>query len=260
MNDAAVITDALVVPDGRIVTGDGGPRTCEIAVCAGKILECGDCIDNGDGDNEVDSADPECLGPCDNTEGPALEAGIGGGGGNTCKVDCYFDFGNGPGNDECHWDHRCDMLEPEGSLCPYTASMLGSNECPDMQDPLCAQICMPYTPNGCDCFGCCEFPTAGPGDTPRNVWIGAIDSHNDGTCTFTDIKDPVKCPTCTPVANCFNPCDQCETCIGKPPPPPGTCTPGERCSGGQQPCGLPTDDLCRPDYYCISGCCILIIE
>src|SRR5690348_6961021 len=89
--------DASPVVDGGsvVVGGDGGTWTCYVTSCGGRVTACGDCTDN-DGDGEVDSHDRECLGPCDNTEGPALEGGIGGGGGNSCGVDCYFDFGNGP--------------------------------------------------------------------------------------------------------------------------------------------------------------------
>jgi hypothetical protein len=42
-----------------------------------------------------------------------------------CKLDCFWDNGNGSGNDDCYWDHECDPLEvppnypPEGSDCAY---------------------------------------------------------------------------------------------------------------------------------------------
>ncbi len=70
--------------------------TCKPFTCLGQVLACGDCKDN-DGDKKVDSQDPECLGPCDNTEGPILLPGVGGEIGSTCHVDCYFDAGNGMG-------------------------------------------------------------------------------------------------------------------------------------------------------------------
>lgn len=119
--------------DGAVLIGAdaGAPWVCNPTTCADKLLECGDCLDN-DGDGKVDSQDPECLGPCDNTEGPALIGGVGGGGGATCKVDCYFDFGNGPGNDDCIWDHRCDPLAPEGNLgCGFDQGMADDQKkCP----------------------------------------------------------------------------------------------------------------------------------
>lgn len=242
------------------ITGDGGSWTCNPVQCAGKTLECNDCIDN-DMDGESDAHDRECLGPCDNTEGPGLESGVGGTGGNSCKVDCYFDFGNGPGNDNCLWDHRCDTFEPEAAICSYDSSLVGTNDCPATQDPVCAQVCMPFTPNGCDCFGCCTMPNAGPGGVgSRDVWIGALDENNSNTptCTFADIADPVKCPTCTPVANCYNACDPCEVCIGAPLPDP-SCTGGMQCASGYQPCGLPGQAECAGGSYCVSGCCQAVL-
>ncbi|NCT11979.1 MAG: hypothetical protein GW767_04415, partial [Rhodobacterales bacterium] len=57
------------VHDGGVVIVEDGGATiiCYKTTCAGKLLECGDCVDN-DGDGLVDWRDPECLGPCDNTE------------------------------------------------------------------------------------------------------------------------------------------------------------------------------------------------
>jgi hypothetical protein len=243
---------------GVVITGDGGAWTCYPVLCAGKSLECNDCIDN-DMDGESDSHDPECLGPCDNTEGSGLESGVGGTSGTSCGVDCYFDFGNGPGNDECLWDHRCDSLEPEVPTCPYDSSMVGSKDCPATQDQTCADVCLPFTPNGCDCFGCCELSNAGPGGVgPRNVWIGAMDNDKNSTCTLADRADPAKCPTCTPVTNCYNPCAQCEVCIGGHTPDP-SCDPTQQCPTGYQACGLTGQPECPTDTYCVSGCCQSVV-
>jgi len=273
------------VGDGSVVIAeDGGVKwVCHLTTCAGKLLECGDCIDN-DGDGKVDWKDLECLGPCDNTEGPALIGGIGGGTSSNCKVDCYFDYGNGSGWDDCIWDHKCDPLEPEQAWgCIYDSSMVGTKKCPVTQSAECGQKCLPFTPNGCDCFGCCTFPALagkGPGGSDGYVWIGAMDSTTkQGTCTFEDILDTAKCPRCTPIMGCHNACGKCEICIGKPTLPPecyqkpdggvgdgggaadGGVPPLEQCPGGQQPCGLPGQALCQQGTYCISGCCIkLVIE
>lgn len=263
----------IEVRDGGIVvdTGDGGTVVCYRTICAGHELECGNCADD-DGDGHVDWMDPECLGPCDNTEGPALSAGIGGESGGPCKADCYFDFGNGSGNDECLWDHQCDPLAiapdfpPEGEDCAYDPELVGSRDCPDEQSDTCLENCRPMTPNGCDCFGCCTFPELDGGF----VWIGHLDDDNEGTCTFDDILDPAKCPPCTPVEDCFNDCARCEVCLGRPEPPadcfdsgepdagPGgpDAGPGdERCEAGIQTCGLAGDDPCPADFYCVTGCC-----
>jgi len=248
----------IVVYDGGVViTDDGGTFTCHVTACNQHILECGDCVDN-DGDGLIDWRDPECLGPCDNTESPALTAGIGGETGGPCKADCYFDFGNGPGNDDCHWDHRCDPLAvgpdypPEGADCAFEPDRVGTTDCPANQSQLCLDYCMPLTPNGCDCFGCCTFPELA-GD---HIWIGAMDDHNVGTCTFADILEPTKCPPCTPVADCYNGCGHCEICLGKPELPPECGC--QVCPPAVQLCGPPCGTTCPVGYFCNTGCCALI--
>ena len=257
-----------IVGDPVEVTDDRGSFTCYPTECDGHLLECGNCEDD-DEDGLYDWHDPECLGPCDNTEGAGLASDVGGDQGTSCGVDCYFDFGNGPGNDACQWDHRCDPLDPEEPTCPYDESMVGGKKCPDEQDPICARVCLPFTPNGCDCFGCCTFDalaTEGPDNGPAYVWIGALDEDNVSTCTLDDVTDPTLCPRCTPVENCLNECGECEVCIGRPEPPPecfdeppedgGTPPPPEgQCPEGIQPCGLEGQEPCPPNAFCISGCC-----
>ena len=289
--DGEVADLDAVVPsaDGGVeITEDGGfTWSCRVTACEGRVTECGNCLDD-DGDGVVDSRDRECLGPCDNTEEAALTAGVGGETGGPCRSDCYFDFGNGPGNDDCHWDHRCDPLAvgpdfpPEGPSCPYSESRVGSSDCPDTQSELCGDFCRPLTPAGCDCFGCCTFDEladrpASEGGT--HVWIGSVtEGTNEGSCTFDAIGDTSLCRPCTPVGNCYNECGRCELCIGRtelpadcfppdggvPVVPDGAVpvdggVPPPRCEGGEQPCGLATDPECPADFYCISGCCISIL-
>jgi hypothetical protein len=266
----------VVVADGGVVVEDEDRTfTCFPTMCDGHLLECGDCEDN-DGDGRTDWRDPECLGPCDNTEGPGLSSGVGGVNRANCGVDCYFDFGNGPGNDDCHWDHRCDALEPEAPNCEYDEDRLGGRDCPLEQSEQCTDFCLPYTPNGCDCFGCCTFPeleTSGPGGTPAHVWIGNLDEDNVSTCTFDTFLDEEKCPRCTPVEGCNNECGRCEICVGKTEVPDdcfesennggddvGTPDGGgsdnpDQCPEAQQPCGQEGQDECERTYYCITGCC-----
>jgi hypothetical protein len=212
---------------------DGGTFVCYRFTCNSKVLQCGDCEDN-DGDGLVDSMDPECLGPCDNTEGPALEPGIGGDTGDQCKRDCYFDFGNGAGNDACNWAYRCDPLEPKDK-CGYNESWLGTTDCPETQSQQCLDMCLPITPNGCDCFGCCTFPDlAGKGANSEDqyVWIGRTDAP---LCTFSTVTDPAACPPCTPEPSCLNTCGRCEICIGK------TSIPAD-CLSAPQDGGIPGPD------------------
>lgn len=214
--------------DAVTVREDGGTWQCVPVICAGQSLACGDCVDN-DGDGRVDARDPECLGPCDNTEGPVLLAGVGGERGGPCLADCYFDFGNGAGNDQCRWDSRCDPLsvsprfDPEGPACAYDSTRVGGRTCPRTQATQCLDRCRPITPNGCDCFGCCTFPQlAGRGANggPGYVWLGSTNAAGEGTCTLGRITDPDACRPCTPVAGCNNPCDACEVCVGRPGPDP----------------------------------------
>ncbi|MBN2715675.1 MAG: hypothetical protein JXX14_07450 [Deltaproteobacteria bacterium] len=276
----------VVVAEGGVVItdSDGKQTVCYKTQCDGRVLACGDCIDN-DGDGHTDWRDRECLGPCDNTEGPALISDVGGVTGSTCHVDCYFDYGNGmgTGSDDCWWSHECDPLAPEAPVCEFRESLVDNERfCPSEQSDLCTQVCMPFTPNGCDCFGCCTFPELtgkGADGEDAYVWIGAKDSANAGMCTFDDILAESKCPRCTPVNNCLNECGHCEICIGKPelpedcypedtdvdvidsdsdsdsdqttvrPPPTG------QCDEDITPCSY--DDImpCEQGYYCISGCC-----
>lgn len=285
--DASPDGPVQISDGGVVITEDGGTTfVCYPTSCAGHVLECGDCQDD-DGDGRVDWRDPECLGPCDNSEGPGLDSAVGGTVGASCGVDCYFDFGNGPGNDDCHWDHRCDPLNPEAPACSYEPGRVGGSDCPATQSQKCEDYCKPYTPNGCDCFGCCTFPAlanSGDGGAPLYVWIGTLDSSNASTCTLADVADPDKCRPCTPAGNCLNECGRCEICVGKPEVPEDCYAPPDAGSGGSAgtggsagvagaagsggtggypgqcpvgitPCGLPGQAACTADEYCLTGCC-----
>jgi hypothetical protein len=118
-NDGSSMVDGMMSlpdgtvmgPDGQVIASDAAPTDgvsgadagpCVPRACAGGggVAQCADCIDN-DGDGLTDERDPECLGPCDNTEGAVLLTGVPGERGGRCRVDCYFDAGNGSGRDEC---------------------------------------------------------------------------------------------------------------------------------------------------------------
>jgi len=268
--------------------GSGGvlPPPTTVVECQGHIYECGDLMDN-DGDGLMDYQDPDCLGPCDNTE-DSFYGGIPGQSGPACLVECYFDQDSGSGNDDCHWNHQCDpheeapdyYPEPEnGAQCAYdsNANTPGTgSSCDELyltQSQACYDYCGPLTPNGCDCFGCCELPAGGG----NYVWLGSEDAAGNGSCTLADMADPTKCHPCLPVAACLNDCGPCEVCIGKPAPDPG-CDPGggsggggagsggsgagsggggtgAQCPDGNEACGLPGQPLCPDGYYCITGCC-----
>jgi hypothetical protein len=252
-------------------TGSGPPPTMTVA-CQAQIYQCGDLQDN-DGDGLLDNQDPDCLGPCDNTE-DSYYSGIPGGDGAACIVDCYFDNDSGPGNDNCYWNHKCDAHEmapnyyPEpdnGVQCAHDTSAntpgtpLSCEQLNDMQSDTCHKICDPITPNGCDCFGCCELP-AGSG---KFVWLGSKDKNGVPSCSIPGLDDPDKCHPCQPVDACLNGCGVCELCLGKDTLPPecypdggagGSGTTGQ-CPPDVQPCGLEGQEPCPFNKYCITGCC-----
>ncbi len=247
--------------------------------CQGKIYACGDLLDN-DGDGKIDYQDPDCLGTCDATE-DSFYGGIPGQAGPGCIVDCYFDQDSGAGNDGCYWNHACDSNsvapnyypEPEnGSKCEYNpnANTPGtSSSCAEldaMQADVCHNYCGPLTPNGCDCFGCCELPPGGG----KFVFLGSLDKATGlPSCKLADLADPEKCHPCEPVDACLNGCGKCELCVGKDTLPPecfpdggaggsgGSGGSGDtmQCPAGIQPCGLPGQAECQINYYCITGCC-----
>jgi len=251
-------------PDARTdAASDATKPGCEVAECAKQRYECGDCVDN-DGDGLVDMEDPDCLGPCQNSE-KAFFGTIPGQNHAACDQDCYFDQDSGSGNDGCSWSHHCDPLEsapdypPEGPKCAYDPKtqvpQRGTCTTASQQSAQCKTVCGPLTPNGCDCFGCCLFAGA-----PNAVWLGSTDAQGNGTCDLAHVRDPSRCRPCTPVADCVNPCDPCELCAGKQDVPVscqqgnGTCN-SDRCVIGT-PCGAGCPTPCPAGKACVTGCCI----
>lgn len=234
---------------------NAGASACEPTECLGKMYACGDCIDN-DGDGFVDSVDPECLGPCDDTEDSYFGGNFGEGSA-SCRLDCYFDRDRGSGNDGCVWSHACDALSiapgfpPSGDpTCAYDPSIAFAGQtCGADQSEVCRGACLPLTPNGCDCFGCCELPAR----SNRFVWIGS-ETAGAGTCDGAHLDDPSACRPCTPVPSCFNACEGCEVCVGGSSPAPGCGAGTPSCEPGVPPCGALAP--CDAGAYCITGCCI----
>jgi len=100
---------------GTATGGVGGAGGCVPLLCQAKLYLCANCLDD-DADGKIDSEDPYCLGPCDNTE-DRLDLGIPGAGNAPCKRDCYFDKDSGAGNDGCARDLCCDPLSPDAIDC-----------------------------------------------------------------------------------------------------------------------------------------------
>jgi len=247
-SDASGLVDGSAPGDAGIV-GDAGWQSdeCYITYCQELLYACGDCEDN-DGDGLIDSQDPDCLGPCDNNEA-GFNTQIPGGNSQPCMADCYFDKDSGPGNDDCYWDQRCDPLQPEAvQACLYNIPC-GTCQCTEWsttQSTTCLDICLPLVPNGCDCFGCCELDA----DTADFRFIGSPGCGPDNLAA---------CDPCTPVTGCFNECGDCELCLGRTELPP-ECEDGQTCPPGQQQCGQPGDDPCPEGTYCITGCCVYVVQ
>jgi hypothetical protein len=226
------------------VGGAGGEAPCVPSLCRGKVYECGNCRDDDD-DGRIDAEDRECTGPCDNLEN-SLSVGLPGESSGACNMDCYFDSGNGAGSEDCNFSQHCDELTvapdypPSGeSSCLYdeNTKIPGTNgTCADLraeQPAGCAATCGPLTPNGCDCFGCCELP-AGSGSY---IWL--------------ETSLP-----CSPVEACLNRCEPCELCVGRPEPLPSCASAEEACTTGYRSCGGTEELRCQAGAYCVTGCCI----
>ncbi len=262
--DSPARSDAEASDASIRTTADAAP-VCHPAPCGNHVYACGDCLDN-DGDGKVDMEDPDCLGPCQNSESTFFGS-IPGQNHAPCTQDCYFDQDTGSGNDDCLWSHACDPLSiapdypPEGSACPYdAAAKLPKDEtCAEAsasQSAQCLTVCGPLTPNGCDCFGCCAIPGA-----PTPVWLGSTDALGNPSCDSAHAADPSRCKPCTQVAGCLNPCETCELCVGKrelpascAPTPAPTCT-APACANGPA-CGLDCLPQCPAGEACVTGCCV----
>ncbi len=241
--------DADGSSDASTDGGDAGwySHDCHVTACQGHVYLCGDCLDN-DNDGKIDARDPDCLGPCQNNES-GFNTDIPGGNNTSCTQECYFDQDTGAGNDDCHWDHRCDTLQPvEQKACDYQKKC-SNCDCVGWlasQSQQCLDVCGPLVPNGCDCFGCCELE---PGSGEFR-FIGSPDCRLDNLAA---------CSLCTPVPACQNDCKHCEICLGKPTLP-ADCTNGQECPQGQQPCGQPKDLPCPLSTYCVTGCCTPVLQ
>lgn len=233
-------------------TGTGGSWVTTPLECQGAPCECSDGIDN-DEDGLIDEFDPECSGPYDNDEATFATGIPGDNKGSKAGTECFFDGDSGIGNDD---------------------------------------KCADYTPNGCDCFGCCFIdlngngtreqvgmfapgcttsrdPDAAPGTagaacTTEADCDGGLDciEDGDGTSRFCSA-----CVACEQDTECVNPCEEGENCLGDPPgrvsfPPEGG--EGGGGAGGEEPV-CPGDrlscvtsaDCPGASEFCVTGCCTI---
>lgn len=206
-------------------------------LCGSKVWACGDGIDN-DNDGKIDLDDPECISPCDDTEGTFATALPGQN--SDCKSDCYFDADSGGGNDKCDFNLKCDILSPAANIgCAHDSSL---TDCEASVPPTCLDVCLPLVPNGCDCFGCCEVKTS---SGSKFIYLGSSDG-----CDLAHLDN---CGSCTFNTQCSNSCNrqECELCFGDEQLP-SHCTESS-CPSGIRSCSTSSD--CNSGEYCLTGCC-----
>lgn len=239
--------------DAAIIVREGG-----MVYCGSEHCECANGIDD-DNDGTIDGLDSECTGPSDHDEG-SFATGIPGDNRDPNCQDCFFDGNSGSGDDGCRYATSCltDGTPTSGNgVC---------NTCQVTQG--CIDFCRPATPNGCDCFGCCEIQL--PGGGTRDVRLG-------GACSIEMIDDENACPACVPSTQCMNECGRCELCPGRTMadlpvdcfvlPDAGTAhggapfdagvPVGPRCDNGEQPCDV--SRACPDGFACTLGCCLPLL-
>ncbi len=216
---------------------DGGGARCGGAICA-----CDDGMDS-DADGLADGFDPECTGPLDNDES---SFGTGAPSPSSACRECFWDDNAGSGDDGCRYPAGC-FLDPFFVGGPNCASCAPSAEC--------SNTCLPQTPNGCDCFGCCEVAR----EDGTTIEIVLEDS-----CSLANLDDFFACPRCTRNAACQNPCGECELCPGRTMTDlPASCGAqtdpdvGHSCDNGLQTCSVRMP--CQGTDYCQQGCCLLTV-
>jgi len=246
-------------------TDSGSPFTTNDAgavLCGADVCSCNDGEDN-DGDGLVDGFDPECTGPYDNDEG-SLATGIPGDNKDQFQ-DCFFDGNSGGGGGDCKIHFSC-ILDRESQEC---ADAFTGQRTLESEEAKCESLCEPRTPNGCDCFGCCEIYTSATESTfvflenACEVEIGA-----DGHASIGG-----DCRSCTPSAICGNECGECELCPGRGLDLPDSCAVDPPDAGAPSDAGAPPvqyqcfdgagnpqptctlDSPCAAGQFCANGCC-----
>jgi hypothetical protein len=230
--------DAQVEEDASTDSGFsiGSSEAGSFALCGTHPCACSNGEDD-DADGQPDGFDGECTGPYDDDEATFRVNDVNEA--NPHCADCFYD-GNARSNDDgCDVATSCSLDGTAGS---------GTGKCKNCEpQQSCIDSCVPITPNGCDCFGCCEVTHAGSTVAVRLVV----------TCTVPKIGDSIACPRCLLATACHNPCERCEVCPGKTLADlPADCSDENRCDG-RTVCDSPSG--CKPLEYCGQGCCAPIL-
>jgi hypothetical protein len=222
---------------------DGGLH--QASLCGDRPCAC----DNGqddDGDGLIDGLDPECTGPFDDDES-SFATGAPAAAGDHCR-DCFWDNNAGSGDDDCKYP----------SECLTGASPPGKGACSSCDvSKKCVDVCGARTPNGCDCFGCCEL---------RRPDGSRVLVELRETCSLSKLDDAKACPRCTQSSSCRNDCGACELCPGRTAAElPAECSASVpdaglayTCDQGEQVCS--PDAPCPVGMYCQLGCCLYAVQ
>lgn len=228
-------------------------------LCAGGNCACNNGLDD-DNDGLTDGEDPECTGPYDDDE-RSFATGIPGGEALGCR-DCFFDANASASDDGCYYDPDCGDgpgRGPDGDNNPSSLDGSWEDACGASVfecrlSAKCISSCRDLTPNGCDCFGCCEMRMDGAKHT-----VLLLES-----CSLDRLDDEEACPPCKRNKECQNPCGMCELCPGRgvedlpasceevlePDGPGYDCEEWTVCGAGRP---------CAEDFYCSMGCCLPIL-
>lgn len=261
-------TDQRILIRG-LVSGDGGTGS-DAALpgcvplgnhCSGLPCACENCLDD-DGDGRFDVGDdPECSSYLDDDEASFATALPGDN--KDCRQDCFFDGNSGGGGFDCQVPTAClvDVTAfnaQTGKSCTAVPTNPAVTEDCQMS-AACVSACLPYVPNGCDCYGCCDV--VGADGATYSILVGS-------PCDSKQLVggDYGSCFRCTPDPSCGNPCGRCELCAGKtvadlPPDcvvgadggvpdggaPTPACESGLACSGSSP---------CANGLVCLFGCCV----
>lgn len=239
-------------------TGPGdaaiAPDAAALPMCGKKVCKCADGKDD-DRDGLIDGADPECTSPMDDDEdtfgtgGPKAPP-------NECE-DCFWDGNDSADDDGCMYPAVCRSEGPSampGPPMPAPGMSMMCRSC-DVA-PRCIDTCRSRTPNGCDCFGCCEI--TGADGVPVHVVLS-------DECAVKHVGNAGKCPSCVPNPECFNPCGPCELCFGKTAEQVAAqCADAGMANGSVTSCddgyeSCSEDSACAQGYYCVLGCCMVTV-